>query len=80
MATWMTTFLFKKFLSFFKKSILGGVFLTNQHLLILGGHGSQITLEAIEQVKELGFDMITLSLHTSHALQPLNVSCSNLLI
>jgi hypothetical protein len=63
-----------------KKSILGGVFLTNQHLLLLGGHYNQITLEAIEQAKELGLDMITLSLHTSHALQPLDVSCSSLLI
>jgi hypothetical protein len=73
-------FFVQKVSIFKKKSILGGVFLTNQHLLLLGGHYNQITLEAIKQAKELGLDMITLSLHTSHALQPLDVSCSSLLI
>jgi hypothetical protein len=41
-------FLVKEFLSFFNKSILGGMSLNNQHLLILDGHGSHVTLEAIE--------------------------------
>jgi hypothetical protein len=40
----MTCFLFKKFLSFFKRSILGGMSLTNWQLLILNGYGSHITL------------------------------------
>ncbi len=34
-----------------------------------------VTLKAIKLAKELGLDMITLPLHTSHALQPLNVFC-----
>ncbi len=34
-----------------------------------------VTLEAIEQVQEFGLDIITLLLHTSHALQPLDVAC-----
>jgi hypothetical protein len=34
-------------------------------LLILDGHGNHVTLEAIEQVKEFGLNMITLSSHTS---------------
>jgi hypothetical protein len=46
--TWMTTFLFKKSMVFFNKSIPNGVSLNNQHLLILDGHGSYVTLEAIE--------------------------------
>jgi hypothetical protein len=37
---WMTTFLFKEFMSFFKKLVPSGVFLTNSQLLILDGHGS----------------------------------------
>jgi hypothetical protein len=45
--TWMTTFLFKEFLSFFNKLGPGGMPLNNQHLLILNGHGSHVTLKAI---------------------------------
>jgi hypothetical protein len=65
---WITTFLSKKFLSFFKRFILNGIFITNRHLLILDGHGSHVTLETIEQAQEFGLDMITLPFHTSHAL------------
>jgi hypothetical protein len=73
--TWMTAFLFKKFLSIFKRSILGGVSFTNRHLLILDGHDSHVTLKAIKHAKDIGLDMITLPFHTSHALQPLYVFC-----
>jgi hypothetical protein len=72
---WMTTFLFKKILSVFKKSIPSRISLTSRHLLILDGHGSHVTLEAIEQTKKFGLDMIILPSHTSHALQPLDVAC-----
>jgi len=72
---WMTTSLFKKFLSFLKRSIPNGISLTNSHLFVLDGHGSHVTLETIEQVKEFGLDMIILPSHTSHALQPLDVAC-----
>ncbi len=48
---WMTSSLFKEFLSFFKRSIPGGSSLINHLLLILNGHGSQVSLEAIEQVQ-----------------------------
>jgi hypothetical protein len=72
--TWMTSFLLKEFLSFFKRSILGGIFPSNHHLLILDGHGSHVNLEVIEQAQQFGLDMITLPSHTSHVLQPLDVS------
>jgi hypothetical protein len=72
---WMTTSLFKEFLSFFKRFIPSGIFLTIRHLLILDGHGSHVTFEAIEPAKEFGLDMIILPSHTSHALQPLDVAC-----
>jgi hypothetical protein len=61
-------FLFKKFLSFLKKYVLGGVSFTNKHLLVLDGHGSHVTLEAISQAQEMGLNMIILPSHTSHAL------------
>jgi hypothetical protein len=41
----------------------------------LDGHGSHVTLEVIEQIKEFGLDTITLPSHTFHALQPLDVAC-----
>jgi hypothetical protein len=44
------------------------------HILILDGHGSHVTLKAIEQVQTFGLDMVILPSHTSHALQPLNVN------
>jgi len=70
---WMTTFLFKKNLSFFKSFIPNEISITNRHLLILDGHGSHVTFEAIEQAQKFGLDMIILPSHTSNALQPLNV-------
>jgi hypothetical protein len=48
---------------------------TNKHLLILDGHDNHVTLETIEHAKDIGLDMITLPFHTSHALQPLDISC-----
>jgi hypothetical protein len=41
----------------------------------LDGHGSHVTLEAIEQGKRFVLDMIILLSHTLHALQPLDVAC-----
>jgi hypothetical protein len=46
---WMVSFLFKKFLAIFKKYVLGGVSYNNQHLLVLDGHGSHVTLETTKQ-------------------------------
>jgi hypothetical protein len=41
----------------------------------LDGHHNHVTLEIIKHAKKLRLYMITLPSHTSHALQPLNVSC-----
>ncbi len=41
----------------------------------MDGHGNNVTLETIEQAKDIGLNMITLPSHTSHALQPLDVFC-----
>jgi hypothetical protein len=66
---------FQKVFVFLKKFIQSGISLTYRHLFILDGHGSHVTLEAIQQSKKFGFDMIILPSHTSHALQPLDVAC-----
>jgi hypothetical protein len=61
---------------FFKRSLPSGISITNRHLLLLDGHESHVTLEAIiEQAQEFGFHMIILPSHTFHVLQPLDVAC-----
>jgi hypothetical protein len=72
---WMITFLFKEFMSFFKRSIPSVISITNRHLLILDEHGSHVNLEAIEQAQKFGLHMNILPLHTFHTLQPLDVVC-----
>jgi hypothetical protein len=52
-----------------------GVFQENQHLLILDGHGFHVTIQGLKQVVKVGLQMVTLLAHTSHALQPLDVTC-----
>jgi hypothetical protein len=71
----MTSFLFKVFLSFFKRSIPSGISPNNYHLLVLDGHSSHVSLKGIKHAQQFGLDMITLPSHTSHALQPLDVNC-----
>jgi hypothetical protein len=56
----MITLLFKEFLFFFKRLILGGISLINKHLVIFDGHGSHVTLAAIEQAQTFKLDMVTL--------------------
>jgi len=47
----------------------------DQDLLILNGHGSHVTLKAIEQTHAFRLDIVTLYRHISHALQPLQMYC-----
>ncbi len=72
---WITSFLFKKLLSFFKKSIPCGISQTYRHWLISNGHGSHLTLKAIDEVHEFHLYMITIPSHTLHAFQLLDISC-----
>lgn len=44
---WIIYFLFKGFMPFVKKSILGGVSFTNMHLLVLNGHDNHVTIPHI---------------------------------
>jgi hypothetical protein len=51
---------FSKSLSFLKMSIPSGISITNKHQLILDGHGSHVTLEAIERLRvRIGYDYST---------------------
>ena len=73
---WMTAFLFSTWISHFI-SILSdryGISQENRHLLLLDRHGSHVTLEVVQKAKSRGLDIITLPSHTSHRLQPLDVS------
>jgi hypothetical protein len=48
---------------------------TNKHLLVLDEHNSHVTLKVVLVAMESGLDIVSLPCHTSHALQPLDVSC-----
>jgi hypothetical protein len=45
-----------------------------RRLLIMDGHGSHITANVTSQCIEHAIDLLVLPLHTSHVLQPLDVS------
>jgi hypothetical protein len=62
----------------FCKILDGNIFPTNQHLFILDGHGSHVTLQVVTQAQQLGLKLLTLLAHTSHVLQPFDVSCFKL--
>jgi hypothetical protein len=74
---WMTKWLFESwishFIGFLKKGL--GIDLNNRHLLILDGHNSHVSLEVVTLAMNSGLDIVSLPSHTSHALQPLDVSC-----
>ena len=73
---WMTAFLFSAWISHFIEIVKEryGISESNRHLLILDGHGSHVTLEVVQKAKHEGLDIITLPSHTSHRLQPLDIS------
>ena len=53
---------------------------TELHLLLfLDGHKSHISLDLLEWAKERKIILFILPAHTSHILQPLDVSCYGLL-
>ncbi|XP_057864226.2 uncharacterized protein LOC131072165 [Cryptomeria japonica] len=72
--SWMTKKLFMSWLNHFKHSIPRGVSPTNRCLLIFDGHDSRVAFPTIQEARMLGIDLLTLPTHTSHKLQPLDVS------
>ena len=74
---WMIKWLFESWISNFI-SILketSRIDNTNRHLLILDGHNLHVTLDVVTVAMDSRLDIISLPSHTSHALQPLDVSC-----
>lgn len=75
---WMTSQLFKSWIGHFVKNVRDcelGISSNCRHLLILDGHGSHVTTDVVKTARSVGLDLLTLPLHTLHALQPLDVSC-----
>jgi hypothetical protein len=72
----MTSYLFSAWISNFLESVsrIGGILPKHRHLLILVGHNNHVTLEVAVEAKKVGLDLLTLPSHTSHALQPLDVT------
>ena len=52
-----------------------GISSTQRHLLILDGHKSHVSFEVIQVAKSNGLDLLSFPSHTSHAMQPLDVTC-----
>ena len=73
---WMTSYLFAKWIEQFILCIKrrSSISASERHLLILDGHGSHVTLEVVLEAQRAGLDLLTLPSHTSHALQPLDLS------
>ena len=73
---WMTAYFFSAWISHFIKfvSSLGGISPTRRHFFILLGHNSHVALEVVREAWEAGLDLLTLPSHTSHGLQPLDVT------
>ena len=69
---WMDSTIFVKYLNHFIRHVKPSP--SNQCLLILDGHVSHKTLDAITLAKENFITMITIPPHTSHRLQPLDVA------
>ena len=73
---WMTSYLFDAWISHFITALgsEGGISHSNRHLLIFDGHSSHVTLQVVRKAAMAGLDIITLSSHTSHHLQPLDIA------
>jgi len=77
--TWMTNFLFKKLLSFFKRWKPRWHF-CYQYIFahFRWTPKFHVTLQAIKQARAFWLDTITLPSHMNHALHPFNVVCFKL--
>jgi hypothetical protein len=73
---WMTSYLFSAWISHFIECVqrTGGISAQQRHLLILDGHSSHVTFDVVREARAARLDLLTLPSHTSHAMQPLDVS------
>lgn len=72
---WVTNEIFCDWLDHFRRNVPGGVSTNNKHLLILDSHCSHISATALDTCIKMGLDIITIPSHSSHHMQPLDVSC-----
>ena len=63
-----------EWLDHFAESVPGGVSQDCKHLLLVDGHKSHMTLAVVTKAANLGVDIAVLPPHTTHRLQPLDVS------
>ena len=69
---WMQTDIFMQWFDHFLKYAKPSA--EDPVLLILDGHGSHMVVQTINEVNHLGIDLLTLLDHTTHRLQPLDIS------
>ena len=74
--TWMTGILFNEWINHFLHHVgqMYDISNENRHFLIVDGHNSHVTLDVAHTARKVGLDLLTISSHTSHATQPLDVS------
>ena len=68
----MTSSLFLNVMEYFVKHSNASI--NNQALLIMYNHESHLSIDAIEYAKQHEVTLLTIHLHCSHKLQPLDVS------
>lgn len=56
------------------KTSTNGISPFDQYLLIFHGRGFHITLEVVEETKNVGLDLLTLPIHIFHEFHPLDVN------
>ena len=72
---WMSNDIFCDWLNHFRLNVPRGVNMDNKHLLVLDSHCSHISARALDTCIKMGLDIITILAHSSHHMQPLDVSC-----
>jgi hypothetical protein len=72
----MTSYLFGAWVSRFIELVQESASISpeHRHLIILDGYISHVSIEVVQKARSVGLDLLTLPSHTSHALQPLDVS------
>ena len=71
---WINEAIFCEWLDHFEDSVPGGVSPEKKYLLLVDGHNSHITLDVVTKATSYGIDIALLPPHTSHKLQPLDIS------
>ena len=73
---WMMAILFSHWISHFIKVLesRGGISPNHCRLLVVDGHNNHVILDVVHKAMQIGLDIVILPSHTSHRLQPLDVS------